>query len=240
MLVALSSISGLAVQQDPNASSQDAAGASDVQWDDRLNVKISVDQPAGTVSDFVARIRETDPLLNIVVTESASAMRLPEIRLEHVPIRAVLSLISTLTNSEVDVSFESQLDGSDANVVLISSQFMPESNQSPCVRVFNVKRILEATNREALLASLDEGFQMMEQQDLKVDIKVHEATGLMFIKGTGPQLELAESVLNEIESGLNPMPSFAPSDPLSGGLQTPTQNLQPSDKTPSVKYSQEK
>jgi hypothetical protein len=220
-----SAMAPAAVQSQPT---QEAAENNDeTNWDELLQLNISIEQPAGTISQFVENVRNTTPQLNIVVTESASAVRLPDIRLENVPVRGALSLIPTLTNSEVDVNFQSQIEGSEANIVLISGQYNADSSNVPTVRVFNVKRILTESTRDDLLTALDEGLDMMGEHLAPVEIKVHEATGLLFIKGTSPQLQLAESVVQEIENGLSAGVPFMSSDPLGGGLSPPTQNNSP-------------
>ncbi len=201
-----------------NAENQTAENASPtvnlnmeaLSWDDSMQFTISLDQPSGSVLQLVEAIRENIPKLNIVVTETASSYRLPEIKLAEVPIRGALSLVSTLTDNAVEVNFQSQNEGSEANLVLISSQegYSPDRNLT--VRVLNVKRLLQEADRDALLSALDEGYRMMGNETNQVEIKIHEATGLLFVKGTSSQLVMAESIVQEIERGLVAAPNTNP------------------------------
>lgn len=202
----------------------------ELTWEDLLQKKTSIELTTGTVGDFIELVRQTTPQLNIVVTESASSYRLPAIKLSEVPYRGALSLLNTLSEGQISVTFQSQDEGADANIVLVTGEAEPIVDRSQSVRVLNVKRLLQTSTRADLLSALDEAYRLMGEQATPIEIKIHEATGLLFVKGSPEQLQLAESVVAEIDRGLAPMPIVYPpaetapkSDPLSnravdGGL----------------------
>lgn len=190
-----------------------------------LQSKISIEFPGGVLVEYVNEIRELAPTLNIVMTETAASHRLPEIRLVDVPVRGALSLLSTLTNSQATVEFQLQADSYDADIVLISAPDLPPPSRSTEVRVFNVKQLLGASNREALLSALESGYEMLGSSGSPVDVKIHEATGLLFIKGSPEQLQLAEAVIREIQHEMNP--TVSEDNPSQGSLPFSNESFSP-------------
>lgn len=215
----------------PPSQAEDFSRSDELPWSDLLQATITIDQSPGTVKDFIQILRESSPQLNIVVTENAAEYPLPEIKLVKVPVRGAISLLSTLSDNAVEVSYQSQEEGHDANLILISSQVgAPFNRESTTVRVLNVKYLLQASNREALLSALDEGYRLLDNQQAPVELKIHEATGLLFVKGTPEQLMLAESVVEQIARGLGPEINDDPYGQPEKPLPTLRSNTAPSPK----------
>lgn len=215
LFVVMATASGL-VAQDQSVSEED----SHARYEQQLASPVTIDMSDSSVSDYANEIRQMVPTINIVVTKSAADLRLPEIKLTGVPARGALSLLNSVTNQEVEVEFQSRADGSEADVVLITTSNAGPFSSGIEVRVFNIKQLLGASNRDALLSSLESGFQMLGWSSAPVDVKIHEATGLLFIKGTEQQLALAESIIHELEKGLgySAPPTNPPYDPLSNDI----------------------
>jgi hypothetical protein len=197
LFVVVAAGNGLVAQDQP-PSDEDAGN----QYEHQLASPVTIEMSDSSVSDYANEIRNLVPSINIVVTKAAADLRLPEIKLNAVPARGALSLLNSVTNQEIEVDFQSRAGGNEADVVLITAPNSGPFSSGTEVRVFNIKQLLGASNRDALLSSLESGFQMLGGSSQPVDVKIHEATGLLFIKGSGQQLALAESIIHELEKGL--------------------------------------
>jgi hypothetical protein len=153
-----------------------------------------------TVKDFIHALTDffPPPQLNIIVSPEAANVSLPEMTFKGVKVRNALRLLSRLAPINVDED-EGQID--DGRVILIES----DQSHETVTRAISVKHLLGkvdgVVDGEQLMVLFNDGFEFMQVGTSKPVMKLHEPTGLMFIKGSQSQVFFAMQIVSEL-SGL--------------------------------------
>lgn len=156
----------------------------------------------GTITEYVDLLRdkpneynEGKPGLSIVVTESAKEFRLPEIRVTT-NMTGALGIMEGCSTENQNVVIESDPSG---NVQMVRV----ESSEPTIVTVVNAQELLSMIDRKDLLDAIEMGLEMQGTIS-RVELKLHEATGLLFAKGTKSGTALVHELVNE----LSPRPRY--------------------------------
>lgn len=178
--------------EDPFSGPNDGAAAESI---DPLDKKIEYRSKQSTVGGFVAAINESMPGLNIVVTPEATMISLPQMDLSQVKVRSALRLLSRIhPQLRIDEDDDGTVGG-DSRVILISWQGPPENS---AYRVISVKHLLGTYDQEKLLEALDDGYSFIQHGGGKPELRLHQATGLLFVKGSEPQVMFAAQIVAEL------------------------------------------
>lgn len=187
-----------------------------ISWSDFLNTRISCDDlPEDlSVGRFVTSIQERNPRLNVIVDRQAASFPLPVLRFTDVPLRGALSMISHISNNEIDVQIDSIDEGAEADMVYIR-----RSNVSEHIietRVISVAALIKVLDKEAFLAAFEEGFRFLDVSDKVPEMRFHEQTGLLFVKGSPQQVEFAQQIVIELQRGATSSHESSSKEPPSG------------------------
>ena len=156
----------------------------------------------GSIGDYVAFLRTCpnydDDLkpapVNIVVTDSAKNFQLPEIRVKT-NMEGALGLLLGCSTDNSQIMVQPDPTG---NVTMISVH----SNEVPTVTVINAKQLLLNVPMEDLIEVIDVGLTM-QGNSTKVELKLHEKTGLLFAKGTRSGTQLVLGIVDELSDKPN-------------------------------------
>ncbi len=151
---------------------------------------VSVEFAGGSVAQYVDVIRQAAPGINIVITGSAADYAVPEIQLKQVPAIVALECLNRATSEQIFVEYPDY-------IAYVQNQDQSTTN----VRVINVKQLLNAIDKADLLTAIEVGLEMQDKPSLKVDLKLHEETGLLFVKGLENQTSLIEEIVNQMSEG---------------------------------------
>ena len=179
----------------------DSAPSED-KWEALLNKPVSMVQDGGlTLSLYVHNLRSMTEGLNVIVDKKAAAYLLPELKFDNVPIRGALKLIERVSDGAISVQIESVAEGNDGNLIIIRDERVRDE-APPVVRVINVKQLIGEIQKEAMLEAFEEGYQLMDSEGAKPELRFHEPSGLLFFKGSKAQVELAMEIVGQMEFGL--------------------------------------
>jgi hypothetical protein len=186
---------------DPFGGPGPANDIADSESGDALDKYLYYESGPATVKDFIQALTDSfpPPQLNIIVSPEAANVSLPEMTFRRVKVRNALRLLSRLAPIHVDYD-EGQID--DGRVILIESD---QSSEETVTRAISVKHLLGkvdgVVDGEQLMVLFNDGFEFMQVGTSKPVMKLHEPTGLMFIKGSQSQVFFAMQVVSEL-SGL--------------------------------------
>ena len=156
-----------------------------------------IDFAGGTIAEYVEILRrapnfdnEMEPMpVNIVVTTSAKDFFLPPIKVTT-NLTGALGLLEGCSNESSQVLLDDDPSG---NVKLIRVI----SDERTMVTVINAKALLEKTTVDDLMEVIDVGLAMQGTTS-KVELKLHQGTGLLFAKGTSSGTHLVQEIINEL------------------------------------------
>jgi hypothetical protein len=162
---------------------------------DPMELKFSYSSPQSNVAAFVeALVGASNDKLNIVVTPEASKVSLPNIKLENVKIRNALRLLSRI-HPDLMIDEDNDAGDNDESRVILIGWNGPQPQENPAYRVIGVKHLLGTLDQSSLMAAFDDGYQFIHEGGEKPEIRLHEPTGLLFVKGTEAQVEFAAEIL---------------------------------------------
>ena len=168
-------------------------------WQALLEKNISMEVSKTTIGNYIKQLRAENEGLNIIVDTSAASYQLPELQFKNISIRAALTLIGQVSDNAISVEIQSNSDGESANMILIRNDSV-EQEQPPVVRVINVKQLVGEFSYEELLEAFDEGYELMDSESTKPELRLHEPSGLLFFKGSQAQVALAMEIVRELVS----------------------------------------
>jgi hypothetical protein len=169
---------------------------------DKPQEEFDIDFSGGSISEYVAFLRtcpnfdnEMKPArVNIVVTDSAKNFQLPEIKV-NTNMDGALGLLEGCSTDNSHIVVQPDPSG---NVTMITV----ESNEAPSVTVINAKQLLLEVPMEDLLEVIDLGLTM-QGNTTKVELKLHEKTGLIFAKGMRSGTQLVLDIVDELDEKSN-------------------------------------
>lgn len=226
-LVSLALASGAGAQQgaaptgQPNAGpvKRTAAAGPSGEEGPILSVKFA----GGTVEQYVAALRAqmgAEPV-NIAVSSRAGALPMPETELSAVSVYTAVSAIESAVEPPQAYSWAIRMlpragTGTSAFAVglMQTGQFAGPAATDPysvqSLQVFDTREVTGAASGdttaasiESLLTAIDTAIGMSAESDEAAPlVKYHKDTGLLMIRGTKRQVEVARSVIHELSQGL--------------------------------------
>lgn len=164
--------------------------------------RAQIDFPGGTIEQYAQLLKEVKfvgfdeqaIVPNIVVTSSARDYRLPSININasYDGAMGVMSACST-KNSRVVV------DSDDTGQVYI---VRVETDEEVDVSVVSAQQLLENVDQATLLSAVEIGLEMHDA-GASVTLRLHEESGLMFLKGPVSGIQLVESIIERLEDNAN-------------------------------------
>ncbi len=167
---------------------------------DPMQQIISVEFAGGTVDEYVGMVRKAAAGTNIVITGMAGDFILPDIQLNKVPVDSALDCIVRASRDQLSMYYSD-------HVVFVEDDRQPPTTG---VTVINVKQLLASVDKADVLTAIEVGMEMQGEQPVKIELKLHEETGLLFVKGLHSQTHLVTEIVNQMMMGI-------PSGGLGGG-----------------------
>ncbi|MFM7739075.1 MAG: hypothetical protein ACKO9H_06700, partial [Planctomycetota bacterium] len=194
------------VAQDP-ASAQDTAPSPN--FEAQLESMVNISGEGLTLEQFVESIQKQSGEFNVLIEEGLKGTKLAPFRLQRVRVIAALNLIPKLANDETILFEVTRETGDEANLVTISRD---KNVYYVETKVLPVKAVLEKMEAETLLASLEKGVKFFGSSETqKLQVALEADSGLLFLRGTGEQVDILCQVFSAICENLQiPVPSVLP------------------------------
>ena len=167
-----------------------------------IKIDLKFDSPL-VLTEFLELVQTQTPFpLNTVIQRGAENVMIPPMSLQQVSVKSVFDAVYQATEYELEWDFEG--DGE-----IISVRRNPDYDGEPGrpLMVINVSRILQGRNLETLMSAIELGLQMQndgKNQNEKVNLKLHEQTRLLFVKGTDAELDVVYQIVEQL--GGSPYP----------------------------------
>jgi hypothetical protein len=160
----------------------------------------SIDFPGGTVADFLAAIRKAHPGANIVTSGGLDSISIPPVTLTGVSLEGVLrSLALVAQNSHgdsanLDVYF---VDGV-ASVSLPAASLTIFEPEEPSTLVWNSRTLTSSGSVTVsdITGAIDTALSVFT--DPKPEVRIHEQTGILVVRGTEDQLNTVREVIDQL------------------------------------------
>lgn len=188
---------------------------------------ITVNFPGGTMRDYVALVQKAaaPSQVNVVQPPNAAEMKLPEISLKEVTVKSALEAIQWALYDEYgNPQFGIQASSNDGDttplyaVVVLRNvqqqmgrpQGVPRSQeQRSQIEVFSIRELIEGRGggegdeakqgRANVLSAIEAALRMQRDEGQPPpEIKLHQETSLLIVRGTQDQINIVRSVLNRL------------------------------------------
>lgn len=185
---------------------------------------VSVVFEGGTLADLLAAIRRQAPGVNIVASQIAEKVQLPRIELHGASLRAALDSVALVVPDPYRAkAVETRAKDASATVYSIAvitnqTQARPETE----VRVFSLLSLIAQLPGEkgdgrvlsttTVLSAIEAGARALGES---IDLRFHEESNLLFVRGTRVQIDVVQQVLGSLQKDLDKFRKPA-GDPPSG------------------------
>jgi len=188
-----------ALAQEP-PHEQDQTESSQIQ-----EIRVSVDFGGGTLNEYVSALRnaQSKQPINIVVTPEAEDLPVPPVNLIDVPIEAAVEMLEgkyPLPESgyaSVDVDDYSRFGDPNHTLLKVAAS---RDARNVHTSVWSVTEEMEAgLPAEKILAAVEAVLSVFPYES---NLKFHEATGLLILRGTEDQIAAVEEALERLHDGI--------------------------------------
>lgn len=169
---------------------------------------ISVDFPGGTITEYVNALAKAAGSLNVLISPEAADFSMPPVKLTKVSVSAAIDLVKgTRTDKNdrfvnLDVDQMRQTEANEQITFKIDAH-RPNRGRPTEVktlsRVWSIAHLIQdgVFNSKVVLEAVEMAIAVTKSTS-KVDIRFHEATGLLIASGSTSQLSAIENVLDEL------------------------------------------
>lgn len=174
---------------------------------------VTVQFEGGTIKDFIRVLNppSSPQRINIIVPEGAGDIEVPGVNLFNVPAATAVRALEFLTarngNAILEIE-ELRTPGVPTSYALeVSPRAFEIKSQANAVRVFSLNSITrrdEASNAstgmkdDTVLTAIESAMQVQDS-DRPPSMRYHRESGLLIVKGSHEQLEIAEQVVQKLE-----------------------------------------
>ena len=169
---------------------------------------ISVDFPGGTITEYVNALAKAAGSVNVLISTEAADLSMPPVKLTKVSVSAAIDLVNgTRTDKNdrfvnLDVDHLRQYEANEQETFKINAN-RPSRGRPTEVktlsRVWSIAHLIQdgVFNSKVVLDAVEMAIAVTKSTT-KVDIRFHEATGLLIASGSTSQLSAIENVLGEL------------------------------------------
>ena len=144
------------------------------------------------VQQYIQAIQSQCPVhLNFVVMEEARKIKLPSIKLANVSAGAAINAMSVATEGLVTFEYD---DSGQIGYVSRQQGYVPANEFS----VLNLSGVLAVHNNESFLSAVEIGMEMMGSKNSSIQMKLHEQTKTLFLKGSPEEIYLIEKLVQQL------------------------------------------
>lgn len=168
---------------------------------------IRVSYEGGYAADYVEAIRKAAGGINVFIAPEAVKVPMPPMELTNVTIPAALSLLHErlhvdATGQVIRLRFDDgqKFAENEQPIYSIVADIRGQSMPPGANRVWSVAHLLKHDMKgEDILTAIETSLSLFESNVAKVQLKFHEATGLLIARGSGEQM----AAINEVIEGLS-------------------------------------
>lgn len=171
---------------------------------------ISVDFPGGTITEYIDALAKAAGSVNVLISTEAADLSMPPVKLTKVSVSAAIDLVNgTRTDKNdrfvnLDVDHLRQYEANEQETFKINAQ-SPGRRRPTEVKtqtpsgVWSIAHLIQdgVFNSKVVLEAVEMAIAVTKSTS-KVDIRFHEATGLLIASGSTSQLSAIENVLDEL------------------------------------------
>lgn len=158
----------------------------------------SVEAYISMLKDIAEKNRGGD--VNVILDENVKDVVLPHISFNHVPLDAAIQVLERIRFDDARINISNT-----KSIYVVSaqhSQNVPQRTATPPKRnpetvVFSVREILSQTEEEDLLSAIEIGLNL-DGKESSALMKLHQETGLLFVKGSRDQLRLISDIVEQL------------------------------------------
>lgn len=163
---------------------------------------ITVDFPGGTVNQYIAALKKASGGIpvNAIVSEQAGDQVLPAISLKSVTAYTALTAIeSAAGRGEGGWAVHPIVDPGTNSIGAITVDFIANDRGGRTLEVFSTQELLtdgSGLSPDVMLTAVDTALQMESGGRSKAEVMFHKDSGLLLIRGTGPQVHAVSQVIS--------------------------------------------
>ncbi len=172
------------------------------QAEDPSEQMYEIDFPGGSLVEYINLIRDLEiPRIdfdgrrqpaNIFIADSARNLQVPPVQVTT-NMQGALGILEMLSNgSNGFQQILVNLDPSETITVISVDGVVPLT-----VEVINSRQLLNHMKKESLLSAIEIGLQMLGDSG-GIELKLHEETGLLFVKGVEQKTELVRRIIEQL------------------------------------------
>lgn len=183
-----------------------SAGSTQAQNDVPDVGLISVDFPGGTITEYIDALAKAAGSVNVLISTEAADLSMPPVKLTKVSVSAAIDLVKGTRTDKNDqlVSFNvnhlKRYEVNEQETFKINAYRSPtEVKTQTHSRVWSIAHLIQdgVFNSKVVLDAVEMAIAVTKSTS-KVDIRFHEATGLLIASGSTSQLSAIENVLDEL------------------------------------------
>lgn len=184
-----------------------------------LNEQLNINFPGGTLNDFLAAVRNSRPSksLNVIVPDGAAELPIPPLTLTRVEVPSALNAMEYASARDgrplISVS---RIEGAGIEPVfalqMVGGMSGPRSNDTrQSTFVLSLNQITKpewapagrsSIAADVVLTAIESAIQTASQSKEPPTLKFHRESGLLIVKGTANQLEVAKEVVRRLEEDI--------------------------------------
>ena len=172
------------------------------------DTQIDLNHPGGSLSDFVAFLREQDPTANIVISPAAVNLPIPKLQLKKVTVPRVLEILQIAMMGEPRALNVTPVDGS---LVLTAIDGEATKPAPTTVRSFSLSN-LPPSELEHIFSLIGRAFEMTNSQP--PDMQFHKETETLLANVDSNQDKILRELVERIKQ------ARVPTEPSRDQLQT--------------------
>ena len=182
---------------------------------DETEELINVDFKGGSAADYVQAVRKAARNANIVVMNDISKVPMPETQLRNVTVWSAVQVLSSVPKEHRGQMIEMRVDRQTHRPMTGGRQIGPQSPGEPVyvisarhgsdqlaaptardLSVMELSQIVgEATKADDVLSIVESALGMFKQEYDPADVRFHESTGVLIVRGHPEQVRAVEKVM---------------------------------------------
>jgi hypothetical protein len=181
---------------------------------------VTVQFNGGTTAQYIDALRSSSrgSPVNVVMSDAAAGAKLPPFSLANAPLSTAIYAIESAAGTTSGnwkiyrIAPGGTVSSSDRGSPAFAIDFVPRAGRhanDAMLEAFSVQRVLatkesgDGVSAGKLLSAIDVALGMQSEDGPRPELKFHEDSGLLFIRGTGDDIRIVSSVISRMSDDLN-------------------------------------
>ena len=177
---------------------------------------VTLNFKGGTLAQYVVAVRAAGKDINVVVSEHADEVNVPPVALIDAPVESALKAVAELQRDDVRVKIDTLRAGGGAPVHVVSvwqdrarQPGEVSRGREPEVTVHALRSLTDSIPANTILTAVEQGLSMGPHESAKgqlpkAELRYHEDSGLLVVRGTPDQVNLVAMILATLRSDAAP------------------------------------